>query len=338
MLRGARIETLILRFSDVAKVIDMKKVVEVVEMAFKEKAMGKVQMPPKHYIYFKEHGGDLRVMPAYIETLGVAGVKVVNSHPANPSKYTLPTVMATLILIEPATGRPLCIMDGTLITRYRTGAAAAVATKHLYGRHSGIVALIGAGAMAPYVIEALRHTITIEMVKVYDIVKSKAESLASWCREKLGLEALAATSAEEAVRGSDVLVTLTPSRKPVVNDEWVAPGTHINAMGADAPGKQELDPKILKRARIIVDDMEQALHSGEVNVPISQGVLRPDEICCELGEVASGLKRGRLSPSDITVFVSTGLAIQDVATAWLVYTEALKLGLGTTVRIVDEEL
>jgi alanine dehydrogenase len=126
----------------------------------------------------------------------------------------------------------------------------------------------------------------------------------------------------------DILVTTTPSREPIVMDEWIAEGTHINAIGADAPGKEELDYRILRRARVVVDDLSQASHSGEVNMPLSKGLLSANDIFCELGEIITGKKKARTKDSDITVFDSTGLAIQDVATANMVYQKALKENMG----------
>jgi alanine dehydrogenase len=126
----------------------------------------------------------------------------------------------------------------------------------------------------------------------------------------------------------DILVTTTPSREPIVMGEWISEGTHINAIGADAPGKEELDPRILKRAKIVVDDITQASHSGEINMPISKGLLSEKDIFCELGEVITGKKKARTRDSDITVFDSTGLAIQDVVTANMVYQKALEENMG----------
>ena len=250
------IDVLILSSSDIEKVIDMKRVIELVEFAFREKGLKRVQMPPKQYLFFTKYGGDLRTMPAYIESLDIASVKIVNVHPMNPTKHGLPTVMAVIVLVDPSTGKPLSIMDGTIITRYRTGAAAAVATKYLYGGREGCVGLVGAGVMAQYIIEALTYVIKISLLKIYDIVGEKAKNLAQLASKRFGIEAKAVDSAKEAVLNADVIVTITPSRKPIVMNEWIKEGVHINAMGADAPGKQELDPEILKRAKIVVDDYE----------------------------------------------------------------------------------
>jgi alanine dehydrogenase len=149
--------------------------------------------------------------------------------------------------------------------------------------------------------------------------------------EKINADIIPKRSIRE-VCDCDILVTTTPSREPVVMDEWIAEGTHINAIGADAVGKEELDPRILKRANIIVDDIQQASHSGEVNVPLSKNLISEVDICCELGEVITGKKKARTQDSDITVFDSTGLAIQDIATANLVYESAVKKKIGVWLK------
>jgi ornithine cyclodeaminase/alanine dehydrogenase-like protein (mu-crystallin family) len=143
-----------------------------------------------------------------------------------------------------------------------------------------------------------------------------------------------AASVRECVEAAEVLVTATPARQPVVESSWVKPGTHINAIGADAPGKQELEAALLKRARVIVDDRDQAFHSGEVNVPLEKGILRPEEIPATLGEVVAGSKPGRTSRDEITVFDSTGLAIQDLAVARLAYERCRERGLGVSVDLL----
>ncbi len=327
------IELMILDSSDIKLLLKMDNAIKLVEEAFKEKALKRIQMPAKVYLFFDKYNGDLRTMPAYFQHLDIAGVKIVNSHPSNPIKYGLPTVMAIIILIDPRTGKPLCLMDGTWITGIRTGAAAAIATKYLARRNSKTIGIIGAGSMAPFHIEALYHIIKIESIKIFDINKSRAEKLARETELKYNISVKAVNECKEAVKDVDILVTLTPSREPIVKNEWIREGIHINAMGADAPGKEELDPLILKRAKIVVDDMEQAIHSGEVNVPISRGILSPGEIYGELGEIIAGIKTGRESDNEITIFDSTGLAIQDIITAWYVYEEAERKGYGRKITL-----
>ena len=333
-------KTLILTRCDILNIVDIREVIDVVELAFKEKGLKRVQMPPKIYLFFSKYNGDLRAMPAYLEALDIAGVKVVNVHPDNPKLHNLPTVMATIVLIDPKTGFPLAIMDGTHITNLRTGAAGAIASKYLARKNSEVLGVIGAGTQGRTLTMAhLAIFNNIREVKVYDISREAINRYVSEIEnyvKKLGINVklTICDKIEDVVKESDIVCTATPSRKPIVMNDWVREGTHFNCIGADAPGKQELDPKILKRAKIVVDDFEQAIHSGEVNVPISQGILSKDEIYGELGEIIAGLKPGRVSESEVTVFTSTGLAIQDVIVAKLVYDKAKSKNLGIEVNLV----
>jgi alanine dehydrogenase len=316
---------------DIEGILSMREVMNAVESAFRYKALGKVQMPPKLYVMFPK--GDFRTMPCYIPELGFGGVKIVNVHPENPEKYGLPTIMALMILIEPETGKPLAIMDGTWITNIRTGAAGGVAAKYLARKDSKVIGMVGAGAQARTQLLALNEVFDIDEVKVYS---KPMETCEKFKRDMahLGLNILIKERAEDAVRGCDILVTTTPVTQPIVKNEWVDEGMHINAIGADAPLKEELDPQILKRAKIVVDDIEQACHSGEINVPISKGIITKADIYAELGEIIAGKKVGRVNDGEITIFDSTGLAIQDLATAILVYKRARERGLGSEVELL----
>ena len=311
---------------EVEKLLDMKGTLKVVEEAFRQHGLQKVQMPSKLYLYFKNHNGDLRTMPAYLEEQDITGVKIVNVHPDNP-KSGLPTVMALVILNSTETGAPLAIMDGTYLTDMRTGAAGGVAVKHLARRNSKTVGFVGTGNQARTQLLAISEIIDIHEIKATST--SEKQTLAFKDDMELITECeITAKKTIKEVCDCDILVTTTPSRGPIVMDEWILEGTHINAIGADAPGKEELDPRILKRARVVVDDIAQASHSGEINVPLSMGLISENDIFCELGEVITGRKKARTSDSDITVFDSTGLAIQDVATANMVYQKALKENMG----------
>jgi alanine dehydrogenase len=325
-------KVLLLREREVEELLSMREVIAVVEEAFRLKGEGKVQMPPKSYVFFPRHGGDFRVMPAYLEEGEEAGVKVVNVHPGNRERG-LPTVMATILLLDPSTGAPLAVMGGTLITTLRTGAAGAVAARYLARKDSRVVGMMGAGVQARAQLRGLREVLEIERVKVISSTPLHAERYAEEVRREYGIEAERVKGVREAVEGSDLVVTTTPSRQPLVRGEWVSEGTHLNAIGADAPGKQEVDPGLLRRAKVVVDDLEQALHSGEINVPFSQGLLRREDLHGELGEIVAGKKSGRTSPHEITLFDSTGLAVQDVAVAGLVYRKALRLGKGEEIEL-----
>jgi alanine dehydrogenase len=328
------LKILLLSRKDVEELVSMREVIEAVEEAFRAKGLGKVQMPPKSYIYFDRFQGDFRVMPAYLEDMGAAGVKIVNVHPKNPQEHGLPTVMATILLLDPKTGAPLAIMDGTWVTNMRTGAGGAVAAKYLARKDSHVIAMVGAGVQARTQLTALSEVLDIDEVRVSDVVKGKAKKYAEEMGKQLGIEIEPMADVGKTIKGADIVVTVTTARGPIVMDEWISDGMHINAIGADAPGKQELDPNILKRAKIVVDDLKQALHSGEVNVPLSEGIIARGDIYAELGEVITGKKPGRASRDEITIFDSTGLAIQDIATDWKVYQKAKKMGKGKEVELL----
>jgi alanine dehydrogenase len=292
-------------------------------------------MPAKKYLFFKKYNGDLRIMPAFIKSMDEAGVKCVNVHPDNPLKNNLPTVMGVIELFDPKSGFPLSVMDGTWITNMRTGAAAGVGTKYLARKDSSVLGIIGAGKQAFTQLMALREVMNIEHAKVYCRTCSSRENFAKMANERFGINIKAVATAEEAVKGADVVVTVTPANKPVLKTEWIEKGTHINAMGADAPGKQELESGILKKSKIFIDCWEQARHSGEINVPVDEGIVTRDSITAKIGDVITGKAEGRVSDDDITIFDSTGLAVQDVVTAWKVYEKAVKIGVGTSINFLD---
>ena len=316
--------------NEVESLLDMKGTLEVVEEAFRQHGLKKVQMPSKLYLYFKKHNGDLRTMPAYLEGPDITGVKIVNVHPDNPKKG-LPTVMALVILNSTETGAPLAIMDGTHLTDMRTGAAGGVAVKYLARRNSGSVGFVGAGNQARSQLLAINEVIDIREIKVTSTSEKQTNAFRDDMEKRIGCEITPKRTIRE-VCDCDILVTTTPSREPIVMNDWIVEGTHINAIGADAPGKEELDPLILKRAKVVVDDIQQASHSGEVNVPISSGSLSVKDIFGEIGEMITGKKKARTNDSEITVFDSTGLAIQDVATADMVYRKALGKKIGVRLQ------
>ncbi|MEM3737173.1 MAG: alanine dehydrogenase [Candidatus Bathyarchaeia archaeon] len=327
---------LLLSESEVKQALEIEDFLETAELAFKEKALGKTQMPPKSYLFFERYGGDLRTMPSYIESLNISGVKVVNAHPDNPKKYGLPSIIATMILADPQTGSPLAIMGCTWITAMRTGAAGAIATKHLGRPNSRVLALVGAGVQASAQLKCISAVLPhLEEVRVTDLSDEALRRFIEVNRRQFKFRFTPCEDVKRCVEGADVVSTQTPSRAPIVESSWISPGTHINAIGADAPGKQELDPLLLKRARIFVDDVEQAIHSGEMNVPFRQGFITKDDIRGELGEVLTGAKIGRTSDDEITIFDSTGLSLQDVSAAERAYRKARAAKLGRWVTLND---
>jgi alanine dehydrogenase len=308
--------TLLLDRNAIRTLINMADVISVVEEAFKMCGEGRGKMPGKTYLSLER--GDFRAMPAALP--GCAGVKWVNVHPQNRS-LGLPSIMGILIYSDPETGYPLAIMDATEITAYRTGAAAAIASKYLARPDSHIVGIIGAGFQAHTQILAHAALFDLISMNVFDVSEAAVDKL----MRSLPQFPIRNCSIQEAV-ASDIVCTLTPSRNPIIKREWIKPGTHINAVGADAPGKQELDPSIVKEGIVVVDDLEQASGSGEINVPIQKGIYSKEEIRGTLAELVVGKKKGRANSRDITIFDSTGIAVEDIAVARLLFERAQRRG------------
>ncbi|MFC2049583.1 ornithine cyclodeaminase family protein [Chloroflexota bacterium] len=317
--------TLFLSRSEVRGLLDMADTIKAVEQAFKDWAWGRAAMPPKSYLLLDQ--GDFRAMPAALP--GAVGVKWVNVHPQNPAQG-LPTIMAILICSDPLTGYPSAVMDATDITAYRTGAAAAIASKYLARKDSQTLGIIGAGNQSYTQILAHVTLFDLRLIKVFDLstaaVKKLIQHFPQYPLQKCSLEETVA---------SDIVCTLTPSREPVLKREWVVPGTHINAVGADAEGKEELEPAILKEAIVVVDDIRQASSGGEINVPIRKGLLKADDIHATLGEIIVGKKQGRIDDKSITIFDSTGIAIEDIAVAKIVYGKAEHAGSYLSLELIE---
>ncbi len=286
----------------VRRLIRMEDVIDAMGPALADFSSGKVVQPVRSVVPVAEHGGFLGVMPAYAGSLGV---KLVTFYPGNTE---IPTHLATIMLFSPETGEPLVTMDGTLITEMRTAAASAVATNLLAREDSSILAILGSGVQARSHLQALRLVRPLHEVRVWSPHGAQA-----FAREH---NVRATDTAEEAVRGADIVVTVTSSTAPVLKGEWLSPGTHINAVGATRPTWRELDDTTMQRARLYVDSRD----AGQAE----SGDVQAGTIVAELGEVALDRTRGRQSPEEITLFKSVGIAVEDVVTAQLVYDRAIE--------------
>jgi len=311
-------KTLIITGKDIGRVLTPALANETVERAFRAHGLGETDMPPKSYLYFPE--GDLRSMPAYIHGQGfnMAGIKSVNVHTGN-AKRGLPTVMALIVLVDPGTGFPLAVLDGTVLTSLRTGAAGAVAAKYLSRKDARSAGFVGCGVQARTQLACLLEVRKLEQIRVWKYLPEDllAPRFSRWVRRTYGLDVEVSEDIDAVTEGVDLVVTTTPSRKPLVRR--VSPGTHINAIGADAAGKQEIFTDLVKRAEIVIDDWAQASHSGEINVPVAGGGITERSIHGSLGEIVAGRKKGRTSRKEVTLFDSTGLAVQDISCAEMVF-------------------
>ncbi len=286
----------------VRRLLHMADLIPAMEDALADLSSGKVVQPVRVVVPVAEHEGFFGIMPAYGRALGA---KLVTFYPNNRG---VPTHHAMILLFRPETGEPLVTMDGRLITEMRTAAASAVATKRLARADASVLAIIGSGVQARSHLEALRLVRPVREVRVWSPRNARAFA------EQFRIHA--APSAEEAVRGADIVVVATTSKTPVLFGEWLSPGTHINAVGAARPEWRELDDETLRRARLYVDSRAAATRE-------SGDVIAARWIVAEIGEVIAGIQPGRASADEITLFKSVGVAVEDVVTADLVYHKAL---------------
>lgn len=298
-----------------------------VEDAFTWLSEGRVDMPPVMHIEVAEHRGDVDIKSACVRGLDHIAVKVASGFFENP-RLGLPSGGAMVVVLSAKTGFCEAVMlDNAYLTDLRTGLAGAVAARHLAPGTVRTVGVLGAGAQARYQVRALRLVRDFERVLVSARDAGRTAAYAVEMGESLGLP-VEATTPEALVRESELVITTTPARSPIVDAAWLHPGLHITAMGADLPGKQELDSDVLRRAeRVVCDRLEQCLAMGELQH--AADLLKGGNIPIELGELTSGRTQGRRSAEEITVCDLTGTGVQDTAIASLALARARDLGAGT---------
>jgi alanine dehydrogenase len=336
MQNWANRKTLILGRSEMIGLLKPSEYNECVEQAYRMHGEGRFYMDPKGHIVLDRFPGEWEAMPSYIEEPHAAACKWVSIREWNRERFNLPTVFSILIYTDPETGFPLAIVDGSYHTVMRTGAAAAVSAKWLARKDSRKLAIVGAGHMAEGVLATCNEVFPWTEVRVWSRSHSTLDHFVREQQPKYQtFQIKPSTDLAQIVRGADVVVTVTPARAPIVMDEWIAAGTHIAAVGADKKGDQELEGTLLTRARIFVDDIRQCRTDGEINVPLSQGLIAEADIAGEIGEVITGRNPGRRSDDDITIFDSTGIALQGSATVPLEYERALAAGVGIEKKMIS---
>jgi ornithine cyclodeaminase/alanine dehydrogenase len=274
-------------------------------------------------------------MPAYLQELGALACKIVTVYKDNPAKHNMPVVVGKVLLQNPETGDVTCIMDGGYLTAIRTGAASGVATKYLARKDEGQVAgIFGAGVQAGAQLWAVAVARHLSKAVVYDTVDKAAEAFIKTWSEKLNLEIIRADSPDGVLKQADIICAATSSATPIFNGGSVREGTHINGIGSHTPNARELDTMVIKRSVLVADSYEACLsEAGDIMIPIEEGAIDKSHMKAELGEVVTGAKPGRQNDNEITIFKSNGLAIQDTATAKLVYDKASQAGIGVNVDI-----
>ena len=323
---------LLLNREDVMSVLTMKDCIEAMERAFTEMANKTADLPLR--IAIGAPKGLSLYMPAYLKEMNAMACKVVTVFKDNPSEYDLPTIMGTVLLQNSETGQVISIMDGGYLTAVRTGAASGLATKYLARDDANqVAAIFGAGVQAQMQLWAVCEARKISSALVYDVIPEAAGRLADAMSEKLDIPVEVAENPDTLLE-ADIICTATSSPTPIFNGSKVKAGTHINGIGSHTPAARELDSTIIKRSLLIADSREACLNeAGDVMIPISEGEITADHIHAELGEIVTGMKKGRTSAEQITLFKSNGLAIQDAAAAKLVYDRSLEKGIGKEVKI-----
>lgn len=324
--------TLILSRGDVMKLLDMKDCIGVVEKAFAELTNGTADMPLRTAI--KPEGGLSLYMPAYLKEYGALACKVVTVYKDNPSKYDIPTTIGKVLLQNPETGDVMCIMDGGYLTAVRTGAVSGVATKYLARNEKNMSAgVFGAGVQARNQLWAVNEVRDLKRAFVYDVSGEAVDKFVSEMTVKLKMEIRKAASPEE-ILDCDIVCTATSSATPLFNGAKLKEGTHINGIGSHTPNARELDTETIKRSLLVGDSLEACLkEAGDIMIPLKENAITKSHFYAELGEIVTGKKPGRINDKQITLFKSNGLAIQDAATAKLVYLKAVEANIGTRVEI-----
>ena len=320
-------DTLLLSRDDVAALLNLDECIAAVEAAFRLDAEGK-SLPPG-VLGVPSRGGGFHIKAAGLELSRTYFAAKVNANFSdNFARFGLPTIQGVIVLCDGESGEVLALMDSIEVTILRTGAATAVAAKYLARPDSKTATVCGCGNQGRVQLRALTRVLPLERVFAYDADEGRARQFADEMREELGIEVVAAGSVGEAVRQSDVCVTCTPARSYFLHREDVAAGTFVAGVGADSEIKQELDPKLLAAGKLVVDVLDQCAAIGDLHHAIEAGVVSREDVHAELGEVVTGRKPGRTSVEEITIFDSTGTALQDVAAAAIVYERAVRLNRG----------
>ena len=332
----------ILSQEQIKSIVNIRDAVDAVEKVYVLKAEGKTSVWPLVTYDFEVGVSDMDIKSGYIGEIEIYGMKAVSYFSKN-IKLGLPNLIGVLVVYDAKTGVPLGVLDAGYITCLRTGAAGALGIKYLAREDASCLTMVGAGKQALYqMAAALVVRPAINHINIYDgldfdnsvkVAENAVEMLADLGVDASRVKFEAVADLKTAVENSDIIVTTTPSRAPIVMNEWVKPGTHFSCVGSDVSGKQEIDENIIPRMRVYVDDRNQCIKVGEIETAIKKNLITPDDIIGELGEVILGRVPSRNSEEEITLYDTTGIAIQDLITAKKILDIAEEKGIGTIVDI-----
>lgn len=323
-------KTLLLKKEEVSRLIGIKEVIGTVEEAYKAFNSNQVVQPGYVGIHLPPPRGEIDFKLGYCTSNEMISMKASSGgFIDNPTAYGVPSGMGTILLFDARTCALACVMDGSLITGLRTGAAGAVSVKVLARKNARQIASIGTGNQARMQIRAINEVMRIEGIHAWDSSPDALRKYKADIESEFGIPVVMAGSKKEAVEQADILITTTRGKGSLVEAGWVRPGTHIVAIGTDQRGKQELDPEIFRNAKIVNDSIEQCIEKGETWHPLNRKIITREDIHGEIGEILLDKKPGREDDEEVTIFDSTGMAIQDNTTSARIYRNALERGLGT---------
>jgi alanine dehydrogenase len=318
--------------TDVLELLTLRECIDVVEEAFRLHAQGRTLGPG--VLSMPATGGGFHIKAAgLVGERAYFAAKTNGNFPDNPSRSGLPTIQGLVVLADAVNGSPLAVIDSGSVTALRTAAATGVAARYLARPDSRVATIVGCGIQGELQLAAIAAVLPVERAWVLDTDHARAESLAARAKARLGMEVEASKDLRRALADSDVCVTCTPSRRTLVRAADVRPGTFLAAVGADAHGKQELEPALMVRSTVVVDVLAQCVEIGELQHAVAAGLMAPTDVHAELSDVVAGRRPGRTRADEVTIFDSSGTALQDVAAALAVYEKARRTGRGQEVAL-----
>ena len=326
---------LVITRGEVVSLLNLSECIAAVEEAFRLHAEGRSLAPGVLETLTADGGFHIKSAGLRADGRAYFAAKVNGNFPGNSERFGLPTIQGVIVLCDAEQGRPLAVLDSIEITALRTAAATAVAAKHLARPDSKVLTVAGCGTQGRVQLRALAEVLPLEKVFAFDCDAARADAFAQEMSRELGAAVEPAGDLAAAAGASDVCVTCTPSRQPILMRGQLRPGAFVAAVGADNPTKQEIDPALMQSSKIVVDILEQCAAIGDLRHALAAGAVTLADVHAELGEIVAGRKTGRTSPDEIIIFDSTGTALQDVAAAALVYERALRSGTGLRLNLSD---
>ena len=323
----------ILNQAQVTELLPMEECIGLMDGVLRTLASGGAQLPLRSAIRVPGTDGLFCWMPAQLSAPAALGLKVISVFPGNEGT-PLDSHQGVVLLVDPATGAPIAMMDASSITAIRTAAVSAVATRVLAREQASDLAILGSGVQARAHLEAMSAVRRLARVRVWSPNAGRVAEFVGWARKRLGIRVEPAPGPREAVAGADIICTTTSSSTPVLQGEWIAPGAHINAVGSSIPSARELDTVAVARSRLFVDRRESAANeAGDFLIPLREGAIAESHLLGELGDVLLGTLAGRTGPQDITLFKSLGIAVEDLAAAHHVLAKAEARGIGVVTEL-----